>query len=154
MKLWSKFRKSSRCHTSKRLTILVFHLVICQPPLFPRMHLDKCRGNKIKTLAACQHYIKGALFPISKQYFYVNYYSSTYCAYTEKKIIFSHLILILSIQSTTQRWIHWIEGHFKWTQSFFLNWRVKFLFSQNCFDFHFQCISRIKKKMLHCFIEM
>lgn len=126
MRLGSKFRKSSRCHTSKRLTILVFYLVICQPPLFPRMHLDKCRGNKIKTLAACQHYTKGALFPISKQYFYIHFYSSTYivrCLH-RKKFIFSYLILILSIQSTTQRWTHGIEGHFKWTQFFKLECKV------------------------------
>lgn len=92
MRLGSKFRKISRCHTFKSFTILVFHLVICQPLLFPRMHLDKCRGNKIKTLAACEHAIKNILYSISKQYFYINFYSSTWGVYTEKNL--------LSIQST------------------------------------------------------
>lgn len=73
MKLGSKFRKVSRCHTFKRFANLVFHLVTCQPLLFPRMHLDKCRGNKIKTLAASEHYSKNVLYPISQEYFHFNF---------------------------------------------------------------------------------
>lgn len=75
------------------------------------------------------------------------------CLYTEKKLIFSYLILILSIQSTLR-----LKGESTGLKDilnehnlFFLNWRVKVLFSQNCFDFHFQCISRIKKKNVTLF---
>lgn len=51
------------------------------------MHLDKCRGNKIKTLAASEHYSKNVLYPISQEYFHFKIFIQVH----EKKI---------SIQST------------------------------------------------------